>query len=189
MEGCRVALEHNKDLVRRLWDEVWNGGDLNAADDILAPQFAHAEKQRAAVVRAAFPNSTCVVQAILAEDDRVISCIRWEGVHRGEQDGSLRTHNHASFNGVWIHRVVDGRLLELWCDHSAIRTWPEASSTTTFRLSRSARDWAIGFFTIAATFAALGSTFDLTHRYGVPLLVAAPLSMFANWQGKRAVRQ
>jgi hypothetical protein len=33
--------EHNKAIVRRLFTELWNNGNLSVADEVFAPNYAH----------------------------------------------------------------------------------------------------------------------------------------------------
>jgi predicted SnoaL-like aldol condensation-catalyzing enzyme len=62
--------EQNKTAVRRLFDELWNKGNLRVADELIAPSYTHhdsstpdvgrgpeSEKKRVTHYRTAFP--TC----------------------------------------------------------------------------------------------------------------------------------
>jgi steroid delta-isomerase-like uncharacterized protein len=102
----------NKAVVRRLWDEVWNQGDLAVTDQILDPPYAAHERAFVPVVRAAFPDSHHTIEDLIAEGDRVVTRFTWTGTHRGEFLGIAATGRPISIGGIWIHRLADGRIVE-----------------------------------------------------------------------------
>ncbi len=80
-----MSIEDNKALVRRFYEEVWNRGNLAAADDIFAEDYVrhdlrpgHAlpgpagQKKIAADFRAAFPDLRMTVDLIVAEGEMVV---------------------------------------------------------------------------------------------------------------------
>jgi ketosteroid isomerase-like protein len=102
-----------KALVARYF-EMWNSGDTDIAGDILAPDWtdhAHPEIEgvagvQAAVrdIRAARPNLRFRIDSVLAEDDRVAVVGGVGPLPPGTDPGNL----------VWLIRVADGRLAEMW---------------------------------------------------------------------------
>jgi predicted SnoaL-like aldol condensation-catalyzing enzyme len=115
-------LEANKTLARRFHDEIFELGNLDAADEILTPDFAwrspppdawvvgpEGVKQAATELRAFVPDLVLTDDDIIAEGDRVV--IRWT------LTGTAQTESGEvpiSFTGIDIFRVADGRLAELW---------------------------------------------------------------------------
>src|SRR3981081_1459086 len=72
--------ESNKNVVRRLFEEVWNKGNLQVTDELFAPNYAHhdastpdvgrgpeSEKKRATLYRTAFPDIRLMIDDIIAE--------------------------------------------------------------------------------------------------------------------------
>jgi len=54
-----VSLEENKALVRREQGELWNhSGNLDAAEELFAPEQAEAARQEASDFRRGFPGGT-----------------------------------------------------------------------------------------------------------------------------------
>jgi predicted ester cyclase len=103
-------------VVQRYYEEAVNGGNVALLDEIMAPDFvghslaAHSfgrEDVRAALVqsRAAYPDGSVEIEDQVAEGDRVAS--RWR--FRWSEGG-----RHWELAGIQIHRVLDGRLSEVW---------------------------------------------------------------------------
>jgi steroid delta-isomerase-like uncharacterized protein len=122
-----MSLTSNKALILRFYDEVWNHGRLDAADDIFAPDYIRhdlrpgqglpgpaGQKKIAADFRAAFPDVRNTVDLIVAEDDLVVARWTTTGTHTGPWGDVAPTGKPARFSGVNIFRIRDGRVVELW---------------------------------------------------------------------------
>ncbi len=122
-----MSLEENKAVVRRLFEEVINAGDLGAADELYAPDYApgddpvfggargpEAAKRLVAAYRAAHPDFSMTVEDELAEGDKVATRYTARGPHEGEVGGVAPTGRRFEVSGICIHRVVDGRITESW---------------------------------------------------------------------------
>ena len=119
--------QQNKALIHRFYEEVWNNGNLDAADDIFAADYARhdlrpgnalpgpeGQKKIAADFRAAFPDLHMAVDLMLAEDDIVAARWTTEGTNTGEWGTVPPTGKRIKFSGVNIFRVENGRVVELW---------------------------------------------------------------------------
>ena len=121
-----ARLRENRAVVRRLYEEVWNGGKLAAADEILAPDcvghdpfFApepgpEGAKRLVRAFRAAFPGAQISIEEQVAEGDRVAT--RW--TVRGDRTDGLPdvvpTGEREEVAGISIHRVSAGKIAESW---------------------------------------------------------------------------
>ncbi|MGB9433559.1 MAG: ester cyclase, partial [Candidatus Acidiferrum sp.] len=78
--------ELNKNAVRRLFEEVWNKGNLPLTDELFTPNYAHhdsstpdvglgpeSEKKRATLYRTAFPDIRLTIEDIIAEGETVMA--------------------------------------------------------------------------------------------------------------------
>jgi predicted ester cyclase len=70
-------------------------------------------KQAAEIFRVATPGRHEVAMQI-AESDLVMSRIVGRGVHAGELLGIPATNNEVETDGIAIHRVRDGKIVEYW---------------------------------------------------------------------------
>jgi steroid delta-isomerase-like uncharacterized protein len=123
-----MSLEENKRLIRdyiQAIDDNQSGG-WDRLDDYIAEDFvAHNPplpgvsldreglKQAAEMFRTATPGRHEITMQV-AEGDLVVSHIVGRGVHEGDLLGIPATHKEVETDGIAIHRVRDGRIVEYW---------------------------------------------------------------------------
>jgi predicted ester cyclase len=123
----------NKELVRRHFEELWNGKDLAVADELLAQDylehavapFGQAEPGRVngpAAMRQTtqwllgqFPDLHMRIEAMVAEGDTVAVRVLSEGTNLGPLNGMVPPtgKRFAARQSHWF-RVEGGRLAEHW---------------------------------------------------------------------------
>lgn len=118
----------NATLVDRFFEEVFNRRDVDAAREILAPDFvAHHPSVPGGVIRgvdgilamldtfrAGFPDLHYTVKDHISEGDRI--AVRWiaVGTHRGTFFGVPATGKQVEVSGIDVFRVAHGQLVESW---------------------------------------------------------------------------
>jgi steroid delta-isomerase-like uncharacterized protein len=122
-----MSTEENKALSRRSGEEIFNGGDLDLAEELYAPDYVLHDpslpkdlhgpeglKQYAAMTRAAFPDARVTVEDQVAEGDKVVD--RWTatGTHTGEFLGIPPTNRRFEISGITISRFPGGKIVEDW---------------------------------------------------------------------------
>ena len=107
-----MSPEQNKLVVRRLWMDVWNNTDLGVADEIFDSVYAEHEKNFVPIWRAAFPDSEHTIEDMIAEGDKVVTRFTVRGTHQGTFMDIPPTGKSICVTGIWIHRLVDGRIVE-----------------------------------------------------------------------------
>ena len=124
--------EHNKAIVRRLFEELWNKGNLSLADELFTPNYEHhdasspdfgrgpeSEKKRAALYRTAFPDLQLTIEDIIAEDETVMARWSCRGTHKGDLSGIAPTGKQFNISGVTIARLANGKMAEGWVNWDA----------------------------------------------------------------------
>ena len=120
-----MSTEENKALVRCFFEEGPSKGDLRAADELLAPNFAlHTPLPSAPGIRgmndvitacrAAFEHLSVTVEDMVAEDDRVAARFTARGIHKGAFMGLPPTGKSITMTGIEIFRIENGKITELW---------------------------------------------------------------------------
>jgi steroid delta-isomerase-like uncharacterized protein len=123
-----VSSEENKALIRRFIDAIdandsddWSLVDEFVAEDFIAhnPPAPGASldreglKQAAEIFRVATPGTHEVAMQV-AEGDLVVSRIVGRGTHAGELMGIPPSNRQIETDGIVIHRVRDGKIVEYW---------------------------------------------------------------------------
>ena len=117
--------EENKAVVLRYVEEVWNGHDLDAVDDIVSPRYInHAarteEYQRGGARRAVgwllsvFPDHHFEVEDAASGGETVALRGTMTGTHQGELEGKAPTGERVAVQQSHWFRVVDGKVAEHW---------------------------------------------------------------------------
>jgi steroid delta-isomerase-like uncharacterized protein len=121
--------EENKALIKRWFEEVWNQGNSELIDELLAEDglihglldasgnpveglagFHNFHDQ----FRGAFPDLIVNVEDVIAEGDKVVARCSVRGKHTGDQLGFAATNSPIQFEGVAIVRIENGKIAEAW---------------------------------------------------------------------------
>jgi predicted ester cyclase len=121
-----MAIEENKRIIRRYYDELWNNWDLAVADELIAPEIAFrgslsvvvqglgAFKGYINMVRAAFPDFHNTIEELIAEGDKVVARITYTGTHGGELFGIRPAGKRVAYAGVAIFLLQDEQIRNGW---------------------------------------------------------------------------
>ena len=122
-----AALEANKQIVVQFYNELWNRGNYEAADELVAQDYVrhdqrpgHApagpagQKDVARRFRVAFPDVQLVVETLVAEGDVVVARWTMSGTHTGAWGDVAASNRRVRFVGVNFFRIADGKIAEIW---------------------------------------------------------------------------
>jgi steroid delta-isomerase-like uncharacterized protein len=123
-----LSVEENKELIRRYVEAIdanesddWEMLDAFIAEDFVAhnPPIPGVSLDRDGMKRAAEIFRTATpgrheIRMQVAEGDLVVSRIVGRGVHAGELLGIPATNNEVETDGIAIHRIRDGKIVEYW---------------------------------------------------------------------------
>lgn len=121
-----MSLEKNKALVRHLYEEALNKGNLAVVDEILAPNYVRhglapgappgpeSTKQVFTMMRAALPDLRITVEPMVGEGDKVAAQVTGHGTHKGEFMGIAPTGKQVTVTTIGIYRFAGNKLEEAW---------------------------------------------------------------------------
>lgn len=109
------VLEQNKEVVRRLVDDVLNGGQLEKIDEVYSPSLARAARRWIEPFQKSFPDMRMRVIELIAEGDKVVGRFTCSATHLGEWLGHAPTgRRFESIDEVYIFRLSEGRIAQAW---------------------------------------------------------------------------
>lgn len=123
--------KQNKDLVRRFFEEVYNKGNFDFADSVVAEDYTSHNrlgfevlgpegiKKAAKAQREAFPDQRSEILELIAEGDRVVVRGRDTGTFTGRFMGMEPSGKRIDITWIDIFRVENGMLKEAWLEIDA----------------------------------------------------------------------
>ncbi len=128
-----MSVEENKALVRRFLEEQARG-NLGVIDELLSPDFVDRGllpgqgptredfKRAVAEILDAFSIISFTIEEQVAEGDMVVTKYTERSVIRGEFAGLPPTGTEENFEGIYIHRISEGRITEEWSQANTLHT-------------------------------------------------------------------
>jgi len=120
-----MSIEENKSIVRRFFEVGPSRGDLQAANELLAPDFVlhvplpcspgvRGIDEVVSACRAAFQDLYVTEEDMVTEGDMVAARFTARGVHNGAFMGLPPTGKPITMTGIEIFRLENGKIAELW---------------------------------------------------------------------------
>ena len=122
-----MTTDENEALARRMQQDVWNEGNLDAIDELLAEDFVQHSTWEPSNIRGreefklqvadfhdAFPDLEGTVDEVIADGDRVANRFTMRGTHEGEFMDIEPTGNAVELKGTIFAHVEDGKITERW---------------------------------------------------------------------------
>ena len=128
-----MSVEENKALVRRFLEEQARG-NLDVIDELLSPDFVDRAllpgqgstredfKRAVTEILDAFSIIDFTIEEQIAEGDTVVTKYSEKSVIRGEFGGLPPTGTEENFEGIYIHRISDGKITEEWSQANTLHT-------------------------------------------------------------------
>ena len=128
-----MGTAENKDIVRRLYEEVVNNHNVDALNNYFTPDYVNHKnpgglegtRQPFLTLFEAFPDVRVSIDSIGAEGDRVWVRITMRGTQQGPFMGvpaTGKTFAAATVNEV---RIQDGKLVEEWGVTDTLSMWQQ----------------------------------------------------------------
>jgi steroid delta-isomerase-like uncharacterized protein len=124
-----MTMEANKALLRRFSREL-EQNNFEIIEELYAPDYLshnydapdgerpgiEGVKQGFQKFKSAFPDLRIVEEDLIAEGDRVVHRVRYQGTHQGEFFGIPPTGNQVTGSTIEIYRFADGKVVEKWSE-------------------------------------------------------------------------
>lgn len=118
--------EENKTICRRVLDELFDQGNLDAADQLIHPDFVNHEappdnpqgpeglKETVSWLRGIWGPMRAEIDDEICEGDKVVFRVTMRGRHVGEFLGKPPTGKEYAAEQIHVYRLQDGKLIEHW---------------------------------------------------------------------------
>jgi predicted ester cyclase len=118
--------EANKRIARRVLDELFDRGNLDAADELIHPDFVNHEappnnpqgpeglKETVSWLRGLWGPMRAEIEDEICEGDKVVARVTMHGHHLGEVLGKPPTGREFAAKQIHIWRIQDGMVIEHW---------------------------------------------------------------------------
>jgi steroid delta-isomerase-like uncharacterized protein len=123
--------EKRKAVARRVFEEIFNKGRFEVADQIYAKDFVNhgvtreiglkEDQDAARGWRSAFPDLRTQVDKMLVDGEFVTVLWSGEGTNTGEGNGLPATGKKLKGRGITIWRISGGRIREEWSEFDQLR--------------------------------------------------------------------
>jgi steroid delta-isomerase-like uncharacterized protein len=123
-----MSTDANKAIIQRHFDEIWNQGRIEVADEIVAPNYTShfpvpgqppgiaGFKYAVQLLRASFPDLHLTVEDLIAEGDKVVARLTARGTHQATFRGIPPTGQSVTWTGIRIFRIAEGKIAEHWAN-------------------------------------------------------------------------
>lgn len=118
-----MSTQDKVNVVNRYVEEVWNKGNLDAVDELLAEDYTHLTpppgmepnregfKDFVAMMKSAIPDLTLTIEETIANGNKVVQRYTSRGTHQGQLMGNPPTGNEVAIDGISIYDVRNGRIV------------------------------------------------------------------------------
>ena len=118
-----MSAEKNKEIVRRVIDEIVNKGELSLADEVLDKNYVYhfpthdihgpeGFKEFVVMMRTAFPDLHVTIEELIAEGDKVAVRVIMRGTFKSELMGIAPTGRKLEFPEAVFVRFKNGKEVE-----------------------------------------------------------------------------
>ena len=121
-----MTSEQNKQVTRRVLEELFEKGNLEAAEELIHPEFVNHEappdnpqgpeglKETVSWLRGLWGPMRAEIEDEICEGDKVVARVTMHGRHLGEFLGRPPSGKEFAVEHVHIWRLQDGKVIEHW---------------------------------------------------------------------------
>jgi len=116
----------NTEITRRLLEEIFEKGNLEAAEELIHPEFVNHEappdnpqgrdglRETVTWLRGLWGPMSFDIEDEIVKDDKVVARVVMHGRHVGEFMGRAPTGKEFATKQIHIWRIADGMVIEHW---------------------------------------------------------------------------
>lgn len=122
--------QKNKEVVLLLIDQIWNKGDFENLDQLIAPEYTIRHdpgdpwegqtidpatfKERVLISRSVLPDQKFHIEDIVSEDNKVAISWKFTGTQTGDHPQLPATNKAVNISGLTIYYLSNGKITGHW---------------------------------------------------------------------------
>ena len=113
-----MSVEDNKATLKRMYDEVWNTGDVSKVSELVSPDYEYGDYkgpdgwgQIITMVRSAFPDLHYTIDQVIGEGDILAYRLTGNGTHQGKYGNFDPTGKQITLTQWFFSNFKEGKLL------------------------------------------------------------------------------
>lgn len=117
-----MSIEENKQLIRRLFEEVINNNRTEMLDEVFVSgsMIAGSFKDTVILMRTAFPDVHITIEHMVGEDDQVAVVLSVTGENTGPFMGQPPTGLPILLTGIHYYKIRNGRVYTARYEHDLL---------------------------------------------------------------------
>jgi steroid delta-isomerase-like uncharacterized protein len=130
-----MSVEENKVLATRFYQEILNSRSMDTADEILSEDYIdHSAaapglenfKTYLGMITSVFPDINVTVEDMFADDHKVAARLTIRGTQSGSFRGFPATDKQATWSGMDIIHISNGKIVERWSERDFLHMLVQA---------------------------------------------------------------
>lgn len=122
-----TIIQRNEWLIQQYFEEVWNKGNIDLLDAIIAPGYINHSasvenpepgpaglKPIIIAMQRAFPDLHYAIKDLIITPDRIVAKVQMTGTHAGDFFGIAPTNRKINVSQINIEYVTGGQISEHW---------------------------------------------------------------------------
>lgn len=109
-----MSIEENKAVIRRQVEDVWNSSNADAIATYWEKELGVEMERSHTMLHTAFPDLKVSVVDMIAENDKVVARLLFEGTQKGFFMGIPPTGKKVGWEAMRIWRLANGKIVETW---------------------------------------------------------------------------
>ncbi len=109
-----MTIQENKELIRRVIEEIWNGHDLEKARAYLGGDQIDESIEHVRQFLTAFPDAQVTIEDLIADGDKVVARLLISGTNTGPFAGQPPSGKQVQFRSFRIYQIAGGKIIDTW---------------------------------------------------------------------------
>lgn len=109
-----MSVEENKELIRRMVEEIWNEHNLDNISEFIGGDLLEEARDHDQQFLTAFPDVHLTIKDLIGEGDKVVARLAARAKNTGPFAGQPATGKEVEIHSIRIYRIFEKKIVESW---------------------------------------------------------------------------